>query len=52
VSGTLNGAPVTVIATYGVSQDFDERVAAALGAYSVRSDVGEVAAHFAKTAAP
>lgn len=52
VTGTLDGTPVTVIDTYGPSEDFASRLATAFGAYSVRTDVGEVAAHFTNTAPP
>lgn len=52
VTGTIDGSPVTVITTYGGSADFEDRVAAALGVITVRATAGEVAAHFAHTAAP
>jgi hypothetical protein len=47
LSGTVDGAPVTMF-----SQDFEDRVASALGVAGLRSEVRSIAAHFAQTAAP
>jgi hypothetical protein len=47
LSGTLDGTPVTMF-----SQDFDDRVGAALGVTGLRSDVRAVGAHFIRTDAP
>jgi hypothetical protein len=52
VTGTVEGAPITLFTRFGTTADFDERVAAALGLTDLRSRGGEVAAHFTKTALP
>jgi hypothetical protein len=52
VTGTLDGAPITLIRGIDTTSDFDERVGAALGITDVRSIAGAISAHFAKTAAP
>ena len=52
VTGTLDGAPITVIRGGDTTSEFDERVSAALQISGLRSSAGGVFAHFAKTAPP
>jgi hypothetical protein len=52
VTGTLDGAPITVIRGVDTTSEFDERVSAALHIIDLRSSAAGVFAHFAKTAPP
>jgi hypothetical protein len=52
VTGTLDGAPITVFRGIDTTAELDERVGAALVLSDLRTRAGAVSAHFAKTAAP
>jgi hypothetical protein len=52
VTGTLDGARITVFRGSGTTTEFEDHVSAALGLIDIRSAAGPIAAHFAKTAAP
>jgi hypothetical protein len=52
VTGTIDGAPITVLHGGDTTSEFDDHVSAALGIAGLRSVAGIVAAHFTKTAAP
>jgi hypothetical protein len=52
VSGTLDGAPITIIRGGDTTSEFDERLSAALHIPGLRSKFDGIFAHFAKTAPP
>jgi hypothetical protein len=52
VTGTLDGAPITVMHGGGTTSEFDDRVSAALQISGLRINVGGIFAHFAKTVPP
>jgi len=52
VTGTLDGAPITVISGTDTTSEFDDRVGAALGLSSLRTGTTGVFVHFTNTAPP
>ena len=52
VTGTLDGAPITVISGTDTTSEFDERVGAALALDSLRTGTTGVFVHFTNTAPP
>ena len=52
VTGTLDGAALTVFRGADMTSEFEERVGAALGLTELRTRTGAVAVHFAKTEPP
>lgn len=52
ITGTLDGAPVTVARGSDTSSDFDPALGAALNLPGIRTSMTGVVTHFAKTAAP
>jgi hypothetical protein len=52
VTGTVDGARITVFRGSGTTTEFEDHVSAAFGLIDIRSAAGPIAAHFTKTAAP